>query len=34
MKFEELTIQQVVETCYNTKFCNDCDLHNWCNQYL
>ena len=34
MKLEDLTIKQIVETCYNTKFCKECMLHNWCHTYL
>ena len=34
MKLEDLTIEQVVETCFNTKFCNDCMLHDWCHEYF
>lgn len=34
MKLEDLTIKQIVDTCYSTKFCNDCMLHYWCHTYL
>lgn len=31
---EELTIKEVVEMCYNTKYCTDCELRQFCNDEI
>lgn len=33
-KFEDLTIKEVVNMCYNTKYCSDCELRQFCNDEL
>ena len=34
MKFEDLTIKQIVENCCNLKYCAECMIHDWCMSYL
>ena len=34
MKLEDMTIRQVIDMCYNTKYCKECELRNWCNDHL
>lgn len=33
-KFEDLTIKEVVNMCYNTKYCTECEIRDWCNSAL
>ena len=33
-KLEDLTIKEVVNMCYNTKYCSECELRQFCNDEL
>lgn len=33
-KLEDLTIKEVVNICYNNKYCSECELRCWCNSEL
>ena len=33
-KLEDLTIKEVVNMCYNTKYCAECEIRDWCNSEL
>ncbi len=33
MKFEDMTVRQLVDVCYNTKYCAEYELRTWCNNY-
>lgn len=33
-KLEDLTIKEVVNMCYNTKYCAECEIREWCNSEL
>ena len=33
-KLEDLTIKEVVDMCYNTKYCSECELRQFCNDEL